>query len=916
MKKFVQFLFLILVIAINANASNINKPISSQYGFIENKGQIIDQNNNPNPSVLYLYNGNGLRVQLRKEGFSYEVINTIKTPKTIIDKVPHGKFASQVDSFDITYQTHRVDINFKDGNKNAALKPYQPANDFINYYTTGTSEAGVTNVHHFQKVVYENVYPNIDIEFVLNDAANKGKFKYNFIVKPNGNLADIKLAFLGANSTSLNQAGNILIETTYGNIEENIPLSYVINNNNSHSTIKANFTALDNNTYGIIAENYNHNQTLVIDPTNWTTYYGGSSVDFGSGIATDATGNILITGSTGTLGQSGSTNAIATAGAHQTTMGGGSDAFIAKFNTNGIIQWATYYGGSGDDYGDGIATDINGNVIITGETRSSNAIATVGAHQTVFGSSISSSDAFIAKFDSSGVRQWATYYGGSNNDKGSGIATDASGNIIITGTTSSTNAIVTVGAHQTTLGGVPGFNGDAFVVKFNSNGVRQWATYYGGSNSDEGNGITIDVGGNILITGSTFSLNAIATVGAYQTVLGSSSSMGVYDAFIAKFNSNGVRQWATYYGGSDNELGNGIAADANGNVIITGQTRSSNAIATVGAHQTVFGSSSSSNDAFIAKFSSNGLMQWATYYGGSLEDNGRGVITDANGNVLIIGFTKSSNAIATIGSRQSIYGGGNYDAFIVKFDTNGVRQWATYYGGSFEDNGRGITKDANENIIITGWTASTNAIASIGAYQTSFGGGFDAFIAKFNSNGTLPIKLISFNATLVNEKVNCIWETASEINNDYFTVERSKDGNGFEAVGNIKGQGNSNSNIRYSYTDNNPFRGISYYRLKQTDFDGKYTYSEIKKVGLDKELASKISLYYENNNPIISISSLVENKVAIELINLNGIKLFTNEQPIIKGENTFAIDGNITPGLYLLKVQMENEVKYFKVWMR
>jgi hypothetical protein len=184
------------------------------------------------------------------------------------------------------------------------------------------------------------------------------------------------------------------------------------------------------------------------------------------------------------------------------------------------------------------------------------------------------------------------------------------------------------------------------------------------------------------------------------------------------------------------------------------------------------------------------------------------------------------------------------------------------------------------------------------------------------SDGTLPVKLLSFNATLVNEKVNCAWETASETNNDYFTIERSKDGNSFEAVGNVKGQGNSNRNIRYSYTDNNPFGGISYYRLKQTDFDGKYTYSEIKKVGLDKELASKISLYYENENPIVKINSFVESKANIELINLNGIKLFTNEQPIIKGENTFAIDGNVTKGLYLLKVQVEEEVKYFKVWIR
>jgi hypothetical protein len=205
----------------------------------------------------------------------------------------------------------------------------------------------------------------------------------------------------------------------------------------------------------------------------------------------------------------------------------------------------------------------------------------------------------------------------------------------------------------------------------------------------------------------------------------------------------------------------------------------------------------------------------------------------------------------------------------------------------------------------------------MGAFQTIQGGGtFDAFIAKFNTNGTLPVKLLSFNATLANEKVNCAWETALEINNDYFTIEKSKDGNSFEAVGNVKGQGNSNRNIRYSYIDNNPFSGISYYRLKQTDFDGKYAYSSIKKVGSTEKLATEISLYYENNNPIVKINSLTESYANMELINLNGIKLFTNEQPIIKGENTFAIDGNITKGLYLLKVQVEDEVKYFKVWLK
>ncbi|MES2654456.1 MAG: SBBP repeat-containing protein [Bacteroidota bacterium] len=901
MNKHIQFLFLALVIVLNTKASPINKPVVVQYGFIQNKGQIIDQNNQPNSGVLYLYNGNGLRVQLRKGGFSYEVMNTVKTHKAIINTQPASKLASETDSFDISYEVHRVDINFKDGNKNASVKPYEAASDYINYYTTATGEEGITHVQHFQKVIYENVYPNIDIEFVLNDATNKGKFKYNFIVKPYANLANIQLDFVGANHTRLNKEGNIIIETAHGNIEENIPLSYVINKDNSHSTIKATFVVLTHNVFGINAEDYNHTQTLVIDPTNWATYYGGYSYDSGYGIATDANGNSIITGST-------SSGAMATVGAHQTTYGGSpyNDAFIVKFNSNGVRQWATYYGGSSIDNGDGITTDTGGNIIIIGSTTSLNAIATVGAHQTTYGGG-GTYDAFIAKFNTNGVRQWATYYGGSNMDYGKGIATDANGNIIITGNTASTNAIATIGAYQTIFSG--GIDGDAYIAKFNSNGVIQWATYYGGSTNDYGNEIATDANGNIMITGWTNSSNAIATVGAYQAIFGG----GSYDAYIAKFNSNGVIQWATYYGGSTNDYGNGIAKDANGNIIITGYTNSTNAIATVGTHQIIFGGGS--YDAFIAKFNNNGVIQWATYYGGSGYDEGRGIATDAGANILITGFTNSSNAIATIGAHKTIFGGGSYDAFIAKFNTNGIRQWASYYGGTDSDYGDGIATDANGNIIITGSTSSPNAIATTGAQQTVISGFVDAFIAKFSPTGILPVKLITFNAALVNKKVNCTWETASEINNDYFTIERSIDGNNFESVGTVKGQGFSNTNTRYSFTDNNPFNSISYYRLKQTDFDDRYTYSPIKRVGSQEKLASAISLYYENNNPTVKINAWVASKAIIELMNLNGITIFTYEQAIIVGDNTVTINKNITQGVYLLKVQLEEEVAFFKVWI-
>jgi Beta-propeller repeat len=895
MNKYIPFLFLVWVAVLNAKASNINKPIAAQYGFIQNKGQIIDQNNQANPSVLYLYNGNGLRVQLRKGGFSYEVMHTVKTPKTIKNVENISKFASETDSFDISHEIHRVDINFKEGNKNAVLKPYDAASDYINYYTTATPEEGITQVQHFQKVIYENVYPNIDIEFVLNDATNKGQFKYNFIVKPHANLADIQLELVGANHTSLNKAGNILIETAYGNIEENIPLSYVINENNSHSSIKANFIALANNIFGISAADYNHNQTLVIDPTNWGTFYGGSDYDYGNGIATDVSGNCIIVGTTS------STNAIATVGAYQIAFGGGNyDVFVVKFNSNGARQWATYYGDIEQDIGYGVTIDDSGNIIIGARTSSTNGMATTGAYQTIFGGN---HDAFIAKFNNNGIRQWATYYGGSGYETGVRIATDIGGNIIIIGQTYSSSAIATFGAHQTIFGG----SSDVFIAKFNSNGVRQWATYYGGGLEDQGNGIRVDSDGNIIIIGQTYSSSAIATIGAHQTIFGGST-----DAFIAKFNSNGVRQWATYYGGGLGDQGNGITTDSNGNIIIIGQTYSSSAIATIGAHQTIFGGSS---DAFIAKFNSNGVRQWATYYGGSVDELGNGITTDAGGNIIVIGRTASINAIATIGSHQTLQGGSN-DAFIAKFNSNGIRQWATYYGGSDYDVGNGIAMDATGNIIITGNTNSTNGIATAGAHQTIFGGNDDAFIAKFSATGILPVKLIAFNAVLDNKKVNCTWETASEINNNYFTIERSLDGNHFESIGRVKGQGNTNTNTRYSFIDNKPLGGISYYRLKQTDFDNTYSYSSIQRVGSLEKGSSSISLYYESNNPIVRIHAEVEGNAVIELISLDGITLSTYEQAIITGDNTVAINKNVSSGFYLLKVQLQDQVTYFKVWIR
>ncbi|MFI5222180.1 MAG: SBBP repeat-containing protein [Bacteroidia bacterium] len=716
----IKFYFLITLTVLFhvSKASTIDKPFFSQFGFIENKGQIIDQSGHLNRTVLYLYNGNGLHVQLKQTGFSYEVWKTTFNGQlSAVSSNPPGSHKegminyNQQSTTDSTF-IHRIDISFVNANQSVKIISSDATPDYINYYTTGTYEEGSTNIHHYKKVLYQNIYNNIDVEFVLNNINQNNEFKYNFIIHPGGKASDIKMKFDGANSTSLSDNEHIIIETAYGNIDESIPLSYQLDDNYNQQNIASSFNIQNPsfNIFGVSIGNYDVTKTLIIDPVPWATYYGGGYLDYSRGITTDTGRYVIITGKTS------STTGIATSGAYQSTLGGGGneDAFIAKFDSNGSRIWATYYGGVMTERGNSITCDKSGNVFITGQTTSTSQMATSGTYQTVYGGGSNFGDAFIAKFSSSGSRIWATYFGGNGDDAGFGIAVDTSGNIFITGSTTSSSAIATNGAYQTTYSG--GANGgDAFIAKFNSQGSILWSTYYGGTGNESGNGIIANKNGTVYITGSTTSFS-----------LGSG-------AFILKFSSGGLKIWGTACGAGS---GNGITTDPNGNIIITGNTISSTNFASNGAYQTAYGGGIC--DAFIAKFDSSGTPVWSTYYGGSDEDYGYAIATDTGGNVCITGTTASKSAIASNGAYQIIP---SY-IYVAKFNSTGNRLWATYLGiGGYADDegGRGITTDISGNIFLTGATTASSGIATGGAFKFTGGGGVypTTFIAAFMSNGVL-----------------------------------------------------------------------------------------------------------------------------------------------------------------------------------
>ncbi|HRD37533.1 MAG TPA: T9SS type A sorting domain-containing protein, partial [Bacteroidia bacterium] len=258
-------------------------------------------------------------------------------------------------------------------------------------------------------------------------------------------------------------------------------------------------------------------------------------------------------------------------------------------------------------------------------------------------------------------------------------------------------------------------------------------TYYGSSGDDISFSCVNDVVGNVYFLGVTTSSNNIATPGSHQQTYSKD-----YDIYLTKLNTNGNRQWSTYYGHDSIDVGLYIHCDTlNSDLYFSGYSKSTTSISTIGAHQSI--NSGGPNDAILVKFDTSGVRQWATYYGGNDIDWGNAVVTDNSG-VYLCGYTTSSVSIATPNALQLnfIGNGGNSDAFIAKFNKAGGRLWGTYYGGTSVDVASSIQLDKLGDIYIAGVTGS-GGLATVGSYQSSINGVFDGLCAKFSQSASLVI---------------------------------------------------------------------------------------------------------------------------------------------------------------------------------
>jgi hypothetical protein len=426
-----------------------------------------------------------------------------------------------------TAQSQTVRLRFAGANTRPDIAGLEPLPGAANFFLGNDPAKWQANVPTYGAVAYRNLYPGVDLVY----RGVEGRLKSEFRLAPGADPAAIRMEYQGVEAIRLDADGALVLHTPLGELVEAAPLIYQ-EAGGARQAVAGGYVLLQarppsagpgRERVGFRLAAYDPARPLVIDPVlAFSTYLGGSSTEGGNGIAVDGAGNAYVTGNT-------SSSDFPTRNPLQANNGGVTDAFVTQvISASGVYTYgySTYLGGSGDDFGVGIAVDGAGNAYVTGYTYSSD-FPTHNAIQASYGGG---GDAFVTQvISASGVYTYgySTYLGGSGNEGGNGIAVDGAGNAYVTGNTSSSN-FPTRNPLQASNGGG---DTDAFVTQvISASGVYTYgySTYLGGSDYDLGAGIAVDGAGNAYVTGSTSSSN-FPTRNPLQA-----SNGGGSDAFIAK----------------------------------------------------------------------------------------------------------------------------------------------------------------------------------------------------------------------------------------------------------------------------------------------------------------------------------------------------------------------------------------------
>ncbi len=633
-----------------------------------------------------------------------------------------------------------LQFNFLGANQNPVVVGEDPLSGRVNYFIGRDPSKWHTNVPTYGKVRYKNVYPGIDLVYY----GNHRRLEYDFVISPGADPSKIQFKILGAKQIDLDADGNLVLQTTSGPLHFASPAIY-LESNGTRIPVSGAYAVKDATHIGFQVNPYDQSKPLVIDPLLiYSTYLGGSGNDQPSGIAVDSLGNVYVAGFTDSQDFPLATVGSLPAGPHVFV------AKLDPTGSN--LIYADYIGGNSQDYGYALVLDSSNEVYVTGSTASSDFPVVnpyQGTYPGSFNGFLSkvSADGSSLLYSSYLGGNGSDSPAGIAIDSASDVL--VAGNTTSTNfpavnayqTTASPNQGNNYGQYGFLTKFSPDgsylvystyFAGD-FNIAYNCGGTPCWPSPYSAIT-----GIVVDGSGNAYVTGNTNTYNFPTTTGAYSTT-NSTQQLNANVGFVSKFSSAGSLTYSTYLYESSGILSNldAIAVDADGSAYVTGSAYSdgtfpitATAICDPGVYTTACGY------AFVTKLDPTGAqLAYSTFLGPNNSGNPRAIAIDADKNAYVLASSTSSSFSLVNGIEP--YSGGS-DLLLVEIDPLASTEiFATYLGASLDEFAAGIAVDPNGNIYVDGTTDSSDFPVTQNAFQPLFGGNTDVFVMKIEP-GSAP----------------------------------------------------------------------------------------------------------------------------------------------------------------------------------
>ena len=376
--------------------------------------------------------------------------------------------------------------------------------------------------------------------------------------------------------------------------------------------------------------------------------------------------------------------------------------------------------------------------------------------------------------------------------------------------------------------------------------------------------------------------------------------MGVYnltsvdedDAFISKLNSSGNFVWAKSISGMDYQTAENINVDEFGSVITTGRFGGTTDFDPSSEGVYNLSPIGVANN-FISKLDENGNFTWAKQFSGITI--GPYLTLDVLGQIYFSGNYEDDFDCDPGPGTYLVTNAGGSDYFTLRLNADGIFDWAFKTGSTGQDFAQAIAVDASNNIYTTGkFSGSVDFNPGPSIFNLTGG---NSFVTKlYQSIIPLPISLSLFTATCDDNEVLIEWTTVSETNNKDFTIERSIGGIHFSPLESIEGYGNSLENRNYQFTDHHPLNGTNFYRLKQTDFDGNFSYTKVIKVHCEDD--DNVFSLYPNPSTDGLINIILQNDAVVTVMNAMGKTIYRQSFPL--GQHV--INLSTDSGMYFIKV--------------